>query len=64
MENELSAAQNAAYDYRRCARVWQRVDPTLDPYPDVRAADSSFSIDRSLLVFLSYPMRGGLVTFH
>ena len=37
MENELSAAQNAAYDYRRCARVWQRVDPTLDPYPDVRA---------------------------
>ena len=38
MENELSAAQNAAYDYRRCARVWQRVDPSLDPYPDVRAA--------------------------
>ena len=38
MENELSAARNAAYDYRRCARVWQRVDPTLDPYPDVRAA--------------------------
>lgn len=38
MENELSAAQNAAYDYRRCARDWQRVDPTLDPYPDVRAA--------------------------
>ena len=38
MENELSAAQNAAYDYRRCARVWQRADPTLDPYPDVRAA--------------------------
>ena len=38
MENELYAAQNAAYDYRRCARVWQRVDPTLNPYPDVRAA--------------------------
>lgn len=38
MENELSAAQNAAYDYRCCERVWQRVDPTLDPYPDVRAA--------------------------
>ena len=37
MENELSAAQNAAYDYRRCARVWQRVEPTLNPYPDVRA---------------------------
>ena len=37
MENELSAAQNAAYDYRRCERVWQRVDPTLNPYPDVRA---------------------------
>lgn len=38
MENELSAAQNAAYDYRCCERVWQRVDPTLAPYPDVRAA--------------------------
>ena len=37
MENELSAAQNAAYDYRRCARVWQRVDPPLNPSPDVRA---------------------------
>ena len=37
MENELSAAQNAAYDYRRCARVWQRVAPALHPYPDVRA---------------------------
>ena len=38
MENELSAAQNAAYDYRRCDRIWQRVDPTLMPYPEVRAA--------------------------
>ena len=35
MENELSA--NAAYDCRRCARVWQRVDPiSLNPYPDVQ----------------------------
>lgn len=38
MENELSAAQNAAYDYRRCERVWQRVDPALNPYPEARAA--------------------------
>ena len=44
MENELSAAQNAAYDYRRCERVWQRVDPTLDPYPDVRAAAAMSSV--------------------
>ena len=38
MEQELSAAQNAAYDYCRCDRIWQRVDPTLTPYPEVRAA--------------------------
>lgn len=37
MENELTA-QNAAYDYRRCERIWQRVDPTLTPYPEARAA--------------------------
>lgn len=29
MANEMTAAQ----DYRRCAQLWQRVDPTLDPYP-------------------------------
>lgn len=23
----------AARDYARCARIWQRVDPALDPYP-------------------------------
>ena len=53
MENELSAAQNAAYDYRRCERVWQRVDPTLDPYPDVRAAAASFSSTAPMLVSVS-----------
>jgi len=38
MENEPSAAQNAAYDYRTCERVWHRVDPTLTPYPEARTA--------------------------
>ncbi len=38
MENERFAAQDAAYDYRRCERVWRRVDPALTPYPDARAA--------------------------
>lgn len=33
MENELSAAQNAAYDYQRCARVWQRVVRRWTPIP-------------------------------
>lgn len=40
MDQELTAAQNAAYDYRRCARVWQRVDPALTPYPDTLAAET------------------------
>lgn len=30
--------QEAAYDYARCERVWQKVDPQLNPYPEVRAA--------------------------
>lgn len=38
MEHDPSAAQNAAYDYRTCERVWHRVDPTLTPYPEARAA--------------------------
>ena len=38
MENDLSAARDAAYDYRHCDRVWQRVDPALTPYPEARAA--------------------------
>lgn len=38
MEHELTAAQSAAYDYRRCDRIWQRVDPALTPYPAARAA--------------------------
>lgn len=24
-------------DYLRCDRIWQRVDPALDPYPQIRA---------------------------
>lgn len=42
MEHDL-AARSAAYDYQGCARVWRRVDPTLEPYPEAReamAADS------------------------
>ena len=30
----------AAYDYRMYDRIWQRVSPDLDPYPDVRAAST------------------------
>ena len=48
MENELSAAQNAAYDYRACARVWHRVDPTLTPYPEARAAMAADTADDGL----------------
>ncbi len=44
MEHELTA-QNAAYDYRRCARVWERVDPALTPYPEARAAMAPAAAD-------------------
>ena len=37
MENN-TAQIPTAYDYRRYDRIWQRVSPDLDPYPDVRAA--------------------------
>lgn len=34
MENPIPAA----YDYRAYDRIWQRVSPDLNPYPDIRAA--------------------------
>lgn len=44
MENSaFGGRQNAPteYDYRMYDRIWQRVSPDLDPYPDVRAAQGS-----------------------
>ena len=32
---------NPAYDYRMYDRIWQRVSPDLEPYPELRAEDSS-----------------------
>ena len=61
MENELSAAQNAAYDYRRCARVWQRVDPTLNPYPDVRAAAAMAADTPGDGLSAAVPMQQGFI---
>ena len=40
MENSIlgQCPENAAaYDYRMYDRIWQRVSPELDPYPEVRA---------------------------
>ena len=48
MEHDPSAAQNAAYDYRACARVWHRVAPTLTPYPEARAAMAADTADDGL----------------
>lgn len=31
------------YDYRMYDRIWQRVSPDLDPYPEVRAANAARS---------------------
>lgn len=36
MEQEHTAA-SVADDYRRCERIWQRVNPALNPYPGVNA---------------------------
>lgn len=33
----------ATYDYRMYDRIWQRVSPDLNPYPDVRAANAAQS---------------------
>lgn len=33
----------ADYDYRLYDRIWQRVSPDLNPYPEVRAAENSAS---------------------
>lgn len=41
MENTTTAGGQSvptAYDYRIYDRIWQRVSPDLNPYPDVRAA--------------------------
>ena len=44
MENSaFGGRQNAPteYDYRMYDRIWQRVSPGLNPYPDVRAAQAN-----------------------
>ena len=38
--NTTTGQMPTAYDYRRYDRIWQRVSPDLDPYPDIRAAGS------------------------
>lgn len=35
MEN---AEKHAAEDYQKAERVWRRIDPALDPYPEARTA--------------------------
>lgn len=44
MENATTTGRADApgtYDYRLYDRIWQRVSPDLDPYPEVRAAQSA-----------------------
>lgn len=41
MENQVNnPAVPSAYDYRLYDRIWRRVSPELDPYPEVRAEAS------------------------
>ena len=38
MENQVNnQAAPSVYDYRQYDRVWRRVSPELDPYPEIRA---------------------------
>ena len=36
-------------DYAKYARIWQRVDPAVEPYPDAAAVESAPPISRELL---------------
>lgn len=40
MENNTTQMPTT-YDYRRYDRIWQRVSPDLDPYPEIRAAGNN-----------------------
>ena len=42
--------QPAEEDYRRYDRIWRRVSPGLDPYPDVRAAQPDITMEPQLPV--------------
>ena len=38
MENQVNnQAAPSVYDYRQYDRIWRRVSPELDPYPEIRA---------------------------
>ena len=43
MENEMQPS----FDYRQYDRIWQRVDPELNPYPEARAAMASGCVSES-----------------
>ena len=36
-------------DYAKYARIWQRVDPTAEPYPDVAEVENTVPLSRELL---------------
>ena len=36
MEQDSHGTKSGAYDAAACARIWRRVSPQLDPYPEVR----------------------------
>ena len=40
----------AAPDYARYDRIWQRVAPAMDPYPEVRAARGGAAIPVSAVI--------------
>lgn len=37
----MDSNENVTYDYRLYDRVWQRVAPELNPYPEVRSAETA-----------------------
>ena len=41
MEKETQAVRPEVRDYRECDRIWQRVAPALNPYPEARVANAA-----------------------
>lgn len=49
MSDTAASALPTEEDYRRYDRIWRKVSPEYDPYPEVRAAQSEEVSDGSLL---------------
>ena len=51
----LDQETGAVCDYRMYDRIWQRVSPELNPYPDVRGESSEVTLPETEIQFPSPP---------